>query len=73
MFRWNATAGDRDIVTLPKAGEAIAERAPEGGLIRVAGAGHMGFMERASTYDEAIAAFADQVFAVPTKGSAAKL
>ena len=75
MFRWNATeiaaslpvpllalAGDKDIVTLPRASETIVERAPRGRLVRVEGAGHMGFMERATPYNEAIAAFAEEAF-----------
>ena len=71
MFRWNAAlpapllvlAGERDIVTLPQASETIVERAPSGRLTLVAGAGHMGFMERSKAYDEAIATFAETIFA----------
>ena len=71
MFRWRNTealasidvpvlaiSGDRDIVTLPAAGEAIAGAAPHGRFLAVEGCGHMGFMERHDTYDTAIAAFA---------------
>jgi pimeloyl-ACP methyl ester carboxylesterase len=76
MFRWKATetlrdigvpvlvlAGDKDIVTLPVASETIAASAPDARLQRVEGAGHMGFMERADTYDQAIAAFVAWVLA----------
>ncbi len=76
MFRWKATevlptidvpililTGTKDIVTLPRASELIAEAAPNTRLIRIDGAGHMGFMERSEVYNEAIAVFAAKVFA----------
>jgi pimeloyl-ACP methyl ester carboxylesterase len=76
MFRWKATevlptvlvpmlvlTGTRDIVTLPSASELIADAAPRARLLRVEGAGHMGFMERSTAYDEAILTFADETFA----------
>jgi pimeloyl-ACP methyl ester carboxylesterase len=76
MFRWKATevlptiqapmlvlAGTKDIVTLPSASRLIADTAPQARLIEVAGGGHMGFMERADVYNEAIAAFATETFA----------
>lgn len=78
MFRWKATevlptihvpvlvlAGTKDIVTLPSASKLIADKAPRARLIQIEGAGHMGFMEQAEAYNEAIAAFADEVFAAP--------
>lgn len=78
MFRWKATevlptinvpvlvlTGTKDIVTLPSASQTIADSAPRARLIQIEGAGHMGFMERAEAYNEAIAIFADEVFARP--------
>lgn len=75
MFRWKVTevlplvevpilalAGTNDIITLPCASEQIVDAAPRARLLRVDGAGHMGFMERAATYNDAIASFADEVF-----------
>jgi pimeloyl-ACP methyl ester carboxylesterase len=83
MFRWHATdvlptifppllvlAGTKDIVTLPRASRLIAERAPRARLIEVEGCGHMGFMERADAYNDAIAAFADEVFTAPHASAA---
>ena len=55
--------GTRDIVTLPSASDLIGDGAPAATVVRVQGAGHMGFMERAGAYNEQIAAFADKVFA----------
>ena len=79
MFRWHAAevaptipvpmlvlAGSKDIVTLPAASNRIASTAPLGELRLMEGAGHMGFMERADAYDQAIAAFAQDVFARAT-------
>ncbi len=76
MFRWRATevlptvpvpmlvlTGTKDIVTLPSASDLIAQSAKRVRLIKVEGAGHMGFMERSEVYNEAIGAFADDVFA----------
>jgi pimeloyl-ACP methyl ester carboxylesterase len=76
MFRWSATevlpaisvpmlvlAGTKDIVTLPSASKFIADTAPGARLVQIDGAGHMGFMERADLYNEAIADFAAKVFA----------
>jgi pimeloyl-ACP methyl ester carboxylesterase len=53
--------GDRDLVTRPDAGETIAKLIPGARLKRMEGCGHMGFYEYALAYDEAIAAFADEV------------
>jgi pimeloyl-ACP methyl ester carboxylesterase len=55
-------AGERDIVTLPEASQAMARSIPDARLIRVEGAGHMGFMERADVYNAAIADFAEEAF-----------
>ncbi len=76
MFRWKATevlpaitvpmlvlAGTKDIVTLPSASTLIANAAPRARLSEIEGAGHMGFMERAEAYNQAIAQFADEAFA----------
>jgi pimeloyl-ACP methyl ester carboxylesterase len=75
MFRWSVTdrlpairvptlvfTGNRDIVTLPVAGETIADRIADARLHRVPGAGHMGPMEHAEIYNAAILDFADEVF-----------
>lgn len=55
-------AGERDIVTHPDASETMASAIPDARLIRVEGVGHMGFMERADVYNEAIADFAEAAF-----------
>ena len=83
MFRWKATqvlpsihvpvpvvTGTRDLVTLPSASELIADTAPRARLIRNKGAGHMGFLERSEACNEAIAAFADEVFAARVASAA---
>lgn len=75
MFHWRVTedlpaitapvlvlAGDRDIITLPQASEAIASLIPGARLQLFEGCNHMGFMERSQAYDEAIADFADEAF-----------
>ncbi|SFV37341.1 Pimeloyl-ACP methyl ester carboxylesterase [Devosia crocina] len=75
MFRWDATgvlahlpvpvlavAGAADIVTKPEASQAIVGEAAEGRLIEIAGVNHMGMLERAEAYNEAVAAFASAVF-----------
>lgn len=71
MFRWDAThamaqvrapllvlSGNLDIVTKPEAGQAIADDRPGSHYIGVADVNHMGFLERASTYNQAIETFA---------------
>jgi pimeloyl-ACP methyl ester carboxylesterase len=76
MFRWEITgtlpaidvpvlvlAGDKDIVTLPRASQTIASWLPRGRLVRLEGAGHMGFMERAGACNDAIARFAAEALA----------
>jgi pimeloyl-ACP methyl ester carboxylesterase len=78
MFHWDARdvlpaipvpmlvfVGERDIVTLPIAGEIIASAAPRAELALVEGVGHMGFMERAADYNSRIAAFAERVLKTP--------
>ncbi len=78
MFHWDARevlpaiptpmlvfAGQRDIVTLPIAGEVIASAAPRAELALIEGVGHMGFMERAAIYNSRIAAFAGRVLRTP--------
>jgi len=76
MFRWDAVGamaeaaapvlvvtGQRDIVTRPSAGQAIAAAATSSALIEVQGVNHMGFLERHADYNTAIAEFASSVFA----------
>ncbi len=76
MFRWDATdalsaakvpvlvlGGGMDILTKPEASTAIAASTPRGGVEIVAKVNHMGFLERADVYNEAIAAFATAAFA----------
>ena len=76
MFRWDATeapptvpvpvlvlTGLKDIVTPPAAGRTIASLSSRGELRLMNGAGHMGFMERAEAYNQAIATFAQNVVA----------
>ena len=57
--------GERDLITRPDAGETIARLIPDARLRRMEGCGHMGFYEYSGAYDEAIAAFADEVLAAP--------
>jgi pimeloyl-ACP methyl ester carboxylesterase len=83
MFRWKATevlptisvpilvlTGSKDIVTLPGASRQIEAAAPNVRLIEIEGGGHMGFMERAAAYNDAIAAFAGEVFSAPRASAA---
>ncbi|MGZ9113120.1 MAG: alpha/beta fold hydrolase [Brevundimonas sp.] len=78
MFRWDATqtlpgiktpvlviGGDKDIVTRLEASQTIAAAIPKGRLEVVQGVNHMGFLEQAEIYDEAIAAFAASVQPAP--------
>jgi pimeloyl-ACP methyl ester carboxylesterase len=77
MFRWDATGalkdldtpvlvlgGKTDIVTKPEASRYIAKQAARGELRIVEDANHMGFVERAGVYNEAIARFAAEVHRV---------
>ena len=72
MFRWDSQfalardgvpvlviGGDMDIVTKAEASRSIAARVPLAKLVIVAGANHMGPIERAERYNAEIAAFAD--------------
>jgi pimeloyl-ACP methyl ester carboxylesterase len=74
MLRWSVTerlaaidvpaivfVGGRDLITKDHAGETIAEALPQGRLVRVEEAGHMGPVEKAGFYNEQIADFADFV------------
>lgn len=73
MFRWDATramarintpllvlSGAMDIVTKPEAGQTIARDHANGIGRIIDGVNHMGFLEKAPTYNEAIATFAMQ-------------
>jgi pimeloyl-ACP methyl ester carboxylesterase len=86
MMRWSATealpqfdvpalvfVGGRDLVTKSEAGETIARVAPRARLHRVAAAGHMGPVECADTYNNALSAFADEILirAAPAAAAAA--
>jgi pimeloyl-ACP methyl ester carboxylesterase len=81
MFRWDAAgamaqaacpvmilAGDRDIVTKPEASRAIAASSPRAVLRVMEDANHMGFLEQAPAYDEALADFARTCLA-PAEGA----
>jgi hypothetical protein len=59
--------GERDLVTRPRAGEAIAAENPGIETVRVPDAGHMGPIERAAVYHRHIEAFADRAL---TEGAA---
>jgi pimeloyl-ACP methyl ester carboxylesterase len=83
MLRWDATGataywpkpllvvgGDQDIVTKLAASETIAARTPAAHLKVIAGVNHMGPMERADLYSQAIAEFADSLKLGPRGTSA---
>ena len=74
MLHWSATGrlgtidvpalvivGGRDLITREDAGEAIAAALPQGRLVRLDQAGHMGPVEAAAVYNEQIGDFADFV------------
>jgi pimeloyl-ACP methyl ester carboxylesterase len=74
MFRWDATnalrqmkvpvlviAGSIDIITKPDASRTIAAAIHDARLRIVDDANHMGFLERSAIYNQAIAAFADDL------------
>ncbi|KQY96590.1 alpha/beta fold hydrolase [Brevundimonas sp. Root1423] len=78
MFRWDATealrnimtpvlvvGGDKDIVTKLEASETIATTVPKARFQVVEGVNHMGFLEQAEIYNEAIGAFAASVQPAP--------
>lgn len=75
MMAWDATGdmaavripmlvfcGDRDIVTVARAGETIAREARSARLERISRAGHMGPVELANRYNRILEEFADRVF-----------
>lgn len=51
--------GGRDLITKDHAGETIAAALPQGRLVRVEDAGHMGPVEKAAFYNEQIGDFAE--------------
>lgn len=53
--------GGRDLITRDHAGETIASALPQGRLVRVDDAGHMGPVEKAAFYNEQIGDFAEFV------------
>lgn len=59
--------GERDIVTVPSAGETIAVEAPGAVPMRIARGGHLAPLDLAEAYNAAIERFADQTF---TQGAA---
>ena len=72
MLRWSVSdrlgridvpamvfTGGRDLITRADAGEAIAAVLPQGRLVRVEDAGHMGPVEKAAFYNEQIGDFAE--------------
>jgi pimeloyl-ACP methyl ester carboxylesterase len=74
MFRWEASSvlpnvhvpvlilcGSKDIVTLPAASEWMVGVLPNATILKLEGAGHMGFMERQAEYNHAIGDFARRV------------
>lgn len=74
MMRWSAEevlpridvpvlviGGEKDILTLPRASRRMARTIPGAALREVEGVGHMGLLERAETYNQAIAEFAEAV------------
>ncbi len=74
MFRWGSAqalagvdvpilviGGSADIVTKPEASRTIAAANPRARLQIIDGVNHMGFLERADIYNEAIASFAASV------------
>lgn len=76
MFRWDvladlpsidvpvlAIAGTRDIITVPGASERIVQAAPHARIVLMDGCGHLGMLERADAYNDAISIFAQDVFA----------
>ncbi|MDY6925018.1 MAG: alpha/beta hydrolase [Pseudomonadota bacterium] len=83
MLRWSITddlplidvpalvfAGGRDLITKDHAGEAIAAALPQGRLVRVEDAGHMGPVEKAAFYNEQIEDFAGFVHLLASRAPA---
>lgn len=84
MLRWSITdelpridvpalvfVGARDLVTKEEAGEAIVAALPQARLARVEDAGHMGPIEKAASYNEQIADFADFIRLLHSRPAAA--
>lgn len=61
---------DADRITLPQAGEHIAQTIPHAAVRTIAPAGHNGILEEGDEYAAAIAAFVDQRRAAPISKSA---
>jgi pimeloyl-ACP methyl ester carboxylesterase len=83
MFDWDATgamgrfpkpllvvAGDKDVVTKPEASRTITAETPSAQLLVVTDANHMGPLERAELYNEAIARFATAIHRPGLRGAA---
>lgn len=64
--------GGRDLITKDHAGEAIAAALPQGRLIRVEDAGHMGPVEQAAVYNEQIGDFIEFVCLLRSRVPAAR-
>jgi pimeloyl-ACP methyl ester carboxylesterase len=58
--------GDRDVTTLPEAGEFIASRIPHARLEKLAPGRHMGLIEKNEDYDRLLREFAGSVLAPHT-------
>jgi pimeloyl-ACP methyl ester carboxylesterase len=83
MFRWDGTAalpkisvptlvlsGDLDIVTKLEASRFIASAIPSARLKVIQGVNHMGFLEQADAYNEAIGEFAAATLSSGSQGQA---
>lgn len=83
MLRWSVTerlpridvpalvfVGGRDLITKDHAGETIAAALPQGRLVRVEKAGHMGPVEHAAFYIEQIGDFAEFFCLLHSRASA---
>lgn len=57
-----AVAGDCDLVVRPDTVQALAEAAPDGEFVLLAGVGHAGPLERPDLYGRALGGFASKVF-----------
>ncbi|MBW8304765.1 MAG: alpha/beta hydrolase, partial [Brevundimonas sp.] len=62
--------GGRDLITRDHAGEAIAAALPQGKLVRVEEAGHMGPVEKSAFYNEQIGDFAGFVHLLRSRAPA---
>ena len=63
--------GGRDLITRDHAGETIAAALPQGRVIRIRDAGHMGPVEKAALYNEQIGDFAEFVHLLRSRAPAA--